>query len=130
VDNEAKACLDEIALDLQKQADAKAVLVGEDTTKEKAPPKGRRHAPVADIAAQRAVNTKEYLVTEKGIDASRVSVATGTTDGQTVEDYLVPAGATFTGDVSGTTPVDETTVKPVARKPLSGHTHRRAKATE
>ena len=57
-----------------------------------------------DYAAQRAVNTKDYLVTEKGIDASRVSVATGTTDGQTVEDYLVPAGATFTTDVTGTTP--------------------------
>ena len=28
VDNEAKACLDEVALDLQRQADAKAVVVG------------------------------------------------------------------------------------------------------
>jgi hypothetical protein len=43
---------------------------------------------------------------------------TGTTDGQTVEDYLVPAGATFTGDVQGTTPVDESTVKPEVRKAL------------
>jgi len=73
---------------------------------------------VVEDAAQRAVNTKEYLVTDKGIDASRITVATGTTDGQTVEDYLVPAGASFTTDVSGTTPVDETVVKPVVRKPL------------
>jgi hypothetical protein len=29
VDNEAKACLDEVALDLQKQSDAKAVVVGD-----------------------------------------------------------------------------------------------------
>ena len=65
------------------------------------------------------MNAKDYLVTEKGIDASRVSVATGTTDGQTVEDYLVPAGATFTSDVQGTTPVDESTVKPEVRKPLA-----------
>ena len=36
VDNEAKACLDEVALDLQKQADAKAVLVGDSNEKEKA----------------------------------------------------------------------------------------------
>ena len=36
VDNEAKACLDEVALDLQKQSDAKAVVVGESTAKEKA----------------------------------------------------------------------------------------------
>ena len=70
------------------------------------------------FAAQRAVNAKDYLVTEQGIDASRISVATGTTDGQTVENYLVPSGATFTNDVPGTTPVDETAVKPQERKPL------------
>ena len=29
VDNEAKACLDQVALDLKQQADAKAVIVGE-----------------------------------------------------------------------------------------------------
>jgi outer membrane protein OmpA-like peptidoglycan-associated protein len=126
VDNEAKACLDEVALDLQQSADAKAVIVGESDSKEKAmtdKAKARaakmKHAkPVVDDAAQRAVNTKEYLVTEKGIDASRISVATGGTDGQTVEDYLVPAGATFTSDVNGTTMVDETTVKAEVRKPL------------
>ena len=126
VDNEAKACLDEVALDLQRTSDAKAVIVGESDAKEKeteaketAAAAKRKHAkPVVDDAAQRAVNTKEYLVTEKGIDASRISVATGTTDGQTVEDYLVPAGATFTADVNGTTPVDETMVKAEVRKPL------------
>jgi hypothetical protein len=70
-------------------------------------------------------------VTDKGIDASRISVATGTTDGQTVEDYLVPAGATFATDVSGTTPVDETVVKPVVRKPLGEkHHHKKEKAAE
>jgi hypothetical protein len=126
VDNEAKACLDQVALDLQNQADAKAVVVGESDAKEKektaketAAAAKRKHAkPVVDPAAERAVNTKEYLVTEKGIDPSRVSVATGSTDGLTVEDYLVPSGATFTADVQGMTPVDETMVKPVVRKPL------------
>jgi outer membrane protein OmpA-like peptidoglycan-associated protein len=117
VDNEAKACLDEIALDLQKQPDAKAVVVGEATTLEKTPKKGRKHAKVADLAAERAVNAKQYLVTEKGIDASRVSVATGSKDGKTVEDYLVPSGADFTADVTGTSPVNETVVKPQVRKP-------------
>ena len=77
-----------------------------------------KHAKVDMFAAQRAVDAKDYLVTEQGIDASRISVATGTTDGQTAEDYLVPAGATFSTDVTGTTPVDETAVKPQARKPL------------
>ena len=36
VDNEAKACLDQVALDLKQQADAKAVVVGEQTADEKA----------------------------------------------------------------------------------------------
>jgi hypothetical protein len=126
VDNEAKACLDQVALDLQQQTDAKAVVVGESDAKEKAATaketaiqsKRKHPKPVIDDAAQRAVNSKDYLVTEKGIDASRVSVATGTTNGQSVEDYLVPAGATFSADVNGTTPVDETAVKPEVRKPL------------
>ncbi len=125
VDNEAKACLDQVALDLKQQADAKAVLVGEQTTDEaaitaKQQEVAARHprATVDQFAAQRAVNAKDYLVTEQGIDPSRVSVATGTANGQTVENYLVPSGATFTNDVQGTTPVDETAVKPQARKPL------------
>jgi outer membrane protein OmpA-like peptidoglycan-associated protein len=123
VDNEAKACLDEVALDLQKQSDAKAVVVGDSTVAEKTPAKGKKHAKVEDLAAERAVNTKDYLVTEKGIDASRISVATGTADGQKAENYLVPSGATFANDVTGTTPVDETMVKPQARtKPVPAPT--------
>jgi len=126
VDNEAKACLDEVALDLQRQTDAKAVVVGESTAEEKAPKKGHKHAKVEDIAGERAVNTKEYLVTDKGIDASRVTVMTGGTDGQTVEDYLVPSGATFSSDVQGTTAVDETVVKAQVRKPLGErHGHKK-----
>jgi hypothetical protein len=130
VDNEAKACLDQVALDLKQQADAKAVLVGEQTSdeaaktaKQQAYAAKHRHATVDQFAAQRAVNAKDYLVTEQGIDASRVSVNTGSTEGQTVENYLVPVGATFTNDVSGTTPVDDTVVKPQARKPLPERHH-------
>jgi hypothetical protein len=120
VDNEAKACLDEVALDLQKQSDAKAVVVGESTAKEKVLPKhAKKHAKLEDFAGERAVNAKEYLVTEKGIDASRISVATGTTDDQKVENYLVPSGATFSADVAGTSTVDEVVVKPQVRKPLA-----------
>ena len=102
VDNEAKACLDQVALDLKQQADAKLVVVGEQTSDEAAKTakqqkyaEHHKHATVDMFAAQRAVNAKDYLVTEQGIDASRISVATGTTDGQTVENYLVPAGASF-----------------------------------
>jgi hypothetical protein len=126
VDNEAKACLDQVALDLQQQADAKAVVVGESNAKEKDITAKQqkvalkhKKAKVEVFDAQRAVNAKDYLVTEKGIDASRVSVMTGTTDGQTVEDYLVPSGATFANDVQGTTPVDESSVKAEVRKPLA-----------
>jgi hypothetical protein len=130
VDNEAKACLDEVALDLQKQPDAKSVVVGASDAKEKAKlakdekaAEKHKHLKVVDPAAERAVNTKEYLVTEKGIDASRISVATGTADDKNVEDYLVPAGATFTADVTGTTAVDEATVKAQPRKALATRKH-------
>src|SRR6266567_5075285 len=131
VDNEAKACLDEVALDLQKQTDAKAVVVGQSNAKEKAAQEKaekmnahRKHAKeVEDTAAQRAVDTKEYLVTDKGIDPSRITVATGTSDDQKVENYLVPAGATFGSDVPGTSPVDESAVKPQVRKPLPMRHH-------
>jgi hypothetical protein len=131
VDNEAKACLDQVALSLQNQSDAKAVVVGHSNTKEKdtmakqqkAEAKRRHPKPVEDPAALRAVNSKDYLVKEKGIDASRISVTTSATDGQNVEDYLVPAGANFGNDVQGTTPVDETAVQPQVRKPLPERHH-------
>ncbi len=127
VDNEAKACLDSVALSLQKQSDAKVVLVGEATAAEKAPRPAKHHKAVQEqnFAAERSVNVKEYLVTDKGIDASRVIVATGTTDGPNVETYLVPAEANFTADVQGTTLVDETQVKAQVRKPLPNkHAHK------
>ena len=114
VDNEAKACLDQVALTLQSQTDAKAVVVGEQTAAEAK----MKHKGASD-AALRAVNTKEYLVVDKGIDASRISVATGTADAKTVENYIVPAGADFSADVPGTMPVSETAVKPIPRK--AGH---------
>lgn len=130
VDNEAKACLDQVALTLKQQADAKAVIVGEEnskeqatTAKEQALAAKHRRVKVEEFAAQRAVNAKDYLVTDQGIDPSRISVATGTTGGQTAEDYLVPAGANFSSDVSGTTPVDESTVKPETRKALPVRHH-------
>ena len=127
VDNEAKAQLDALALSLQQQPDAKAVLVGNATEKEKALPKhASKHAKKADLAAQRAINVKEYLVNEKGIDASRIKVVTGTADGKTVNPYLVPAGADFAADVTGTTPVDESVFKADVRKPLGAAHHKHA----
>jgi outer membrane protein OmpA-like peptidoglycan-associated protein len=99
VDNEAKACLDEVALALQRSSDAKLALVGNGNAKEQKSAAGKR------LAAQRAVNTKDYLVKEKGIDDSRISVYTGTGDDQTVMTTLIPTGATM--DTSNITPVNE-----------------------
>ncbi|HVJ07515.1 MAG TPA: hypothetical protein VM554_03975 [Acidisarcina sp.] len=127
VDNEAKACLDDVALNLQRQSDATAVLVGNKAT-EAAPKKGKKRVKVSDLAAQRAVNTKNYLVTEKGIDPSRISVQTGTQDANQVQNYLVPAGATFSNDVQGTTPLDESTVKAQTRTAVKHKTHHKKAA--
>ena len=93
VDNACKAALDDVALRLQRDADAKAVIVGQMDANEK--PK--------NVAAQRALNTKDYLVKEKQIDESRLETRSGMDGGQRVEIYLVPAGATF--DEANTTVV-------------------------
>jgi hypothetical protein len=55
---------------------------------------------------------------QSGIDASRIVVRTGTADSQSVENYLVPAGATFENDVQGTTPADTSAIKIVTRKTI------------
>lgn len=95
VDNEAKACLDEIALNLQRNSDAKLAVVGSAASGERG---GKK------LATARAVNTKTYLVSEKGIDASRIVVYTGSQDGKTVSTTLIPAGATL--DTTGDIPVE------------------------
>ena len=112
VDNEAKACLDDISLNLQRTSDAKLAVVGNAASSEKMGSK---------LAAERAVNTKDYLVKEKGIDASRVSVYTGTQDGKTVTTTLIPAGATM--DSTGVTAVDESAVKIQPRHAVAAHRH-------
>jgi hypothetical protein len=119
VDNEAKACLDDVALALQRSSDAKLSLVGnEDAKEQKADEKlaKLKHNKKPTDAALRAVNTKDYLVTEKGIDPSRITLYSGTDDAQTVTTTLVPAGAT--DPVASDTPVDESAVKAVPRTPV------------
>ena len=86
MDNEAKGILDDVALRMQRDPDAKAVIVGDVDPDERG---GVR------LAQQRAVNTKGYLTSEKGIDPSRIEVRSGTAGGKRAEIYLVPAGATF-----------------------------------
>jgi hypothetical protein len=55
------------------------------------------------LAAERAANTKAYLVKEKGIDASRISLYTSAQDGKEVTTTLIPVGANFAA--TGDTPV-------------------------
>jgi hypothetical protein len=100
VDNEAKACLDQVALNLQRNADATLAIVGNASNDEKDNTK---------IASERAVNTKAYLVSEKGIDSSRIALYTGSLNGMTVSNTLIPSGATF--NTTGDTPIDESAVK-------------------
>jgi len=114
VDNEAKACLDDVALNLQRQADATIVVVGEAETGQKMS---------AHLAAERAVNTNEYLVKEKGIDASRIQVRTGPQSENEAENYLVPAGASFDTDITGTMAVNESEVKATPRKAMPAKHH-------
>ncbi|MGB9103913.1 MAG: OmpA family protein, partial [Terriglobales bacterium] len=100
VDNEAKAILDDVALRLQREPDAKAVVVGNFEANEK---NGQK------LAEQRAVNTKAYLTQEKGIDPSRIDLRTGSGGTRTAEVYLVPPGASF--DVQGTHTFDASKMK-------------------
>jgi hypothetical protein len=86
VDNEAKACLDDIALSLQRNNDAKVALVGNG----------------GNDAAKRAINTRDYLVKEKGVEASRILIYTGAGSGREVDTVLIPAGARL--DSTGMTP--------------------------
>lgn len=108
VDNEAKACLDDIAVELGRETGSVLVLVG-------------KHDPTEtpDAAAARTLNVKQYLTDEKGIDPSRIEVRTGENTGRTVDDIVVPPGATW--DPGGTTSFDPAQVKrtgqPYAKAP-------------
>jgi len=87
VDNEAKGCLDDVALEMQRESTGRLVIVGNSASDEK-----------PQMGADRAANVRAYLTTEKGIDASRIDLQTGTSSGRTVQNVFVPAGATYTGD--------------------------------
>jgi hypothetical protein len=106
VDNTAKAILDDVALRLQREADARAVIVGFADPKE---------MKASTLAAQRAANAKEYLTKEKGIDPSRIETRTGEGGGMKADIWIVPAGATF--NEPGTTVV----TTPPTKAPYGRH---------
>ncbi len=84
VDNEAKGCLDDIALTMNQKTDARLVLTGNYLDPEH-----------EDIAAQRTLNARQYLAQEKGIDPSRIELRIGDASGKTVTTTLIPVGAIF-----------------------------------
>ena len=109
VDNEAKACLDEVALDLQRQADAKAVVVGSSNAKEKEAQEKKQKLEAASPPSEAggrlcrgARGEHQGLPGEgEGHRSFAHQVSTSATDGQKVEDYLVPAGANFNSRRAG-----------------------------
>jgi outer membrane protein OmpA-like peptidoglycan-associated protein len=114
VDNTAKAILDDVASRLKADPNAKIVIIGY-ADGEKAPMEGtgkKRHP--MNLAAQRAVNAKAYLVQQQGIDPSRVEVRQGTGQQKVADIVWVPQGAdeNACADLQNTTPVDESVVKP------------------
>jgi hypothetical protein len=84
VDNEAKGCLDDVALTMQQQTGAKLVMVGNSAANER-----------PEAGAERAMNARQYLTREKGIDSSRIELRFGATPGRFVSNTLVPPGAHF-----------------------------------
>jgi len=84
VDNEAKACLDDIALTMSQQTGAKLVIVGNASSDEK-----------PEAAAERTLNIQQYLTQEKGIDPGRIEVRVGDTSGRSANNILVPVGSTY-----------------------------------
>jgi hypothetical protein len=109
VDNTCKAALDDVALKLQQDSDAKLVVVGN------ADPKEKRK----NLAAERALNVKAYISggeAKQNIDPSRIETRTGNEGTANSEHWIIPAGATFP-EAGTTTPVDETKVKAVPDHP-------------
>ncbi len=99
VDNEGRACLDDIALTLQHQPEARLVLVGNHAETE---------VDGQILAAERAINTRAYLSKEKGIDPSRVDLRTSSEPGKQVDTYLLVPGAVFDQPTEGR--VDESKI--------------------
>ncbi len=125
VDNEAKGQLDRFADALAASPDAKAVLVGfASTTDGDANSKTKAAAQRQNTAALRAVNTKQYLAKDKGIDPKRIEPCTGRGSGKSVELWLVAPGTVV--PERGTAAVDEEKVQAVPRIPLRPRAHHAA----
>jgi outer membrane protein OmpA-like peptidoglycan-associated protein len=115
VDNTAKAVLDDVALRLQREPDARLVIVGSQDPTERRP----------NLSAERAVDSKFYLTNDKGIDPNRIETRSGGTNGKVAEFWIVPAGASYTGSEPV---VDENRIKPIPDHPAPKRPARRRAA--
>ena len=109
VDNTCKAMLDDAALKLQQDPEAKLVVVGN------ADPSEKRK----NLAAERAVDVKAYISggeAKQNIDPSRIETRTGNEGTMTSEQWIVPSGATFP-EASSTATVDESKIKAIPDHP-------------
>jgi hypothetical protein len=84
VDNEAKGCLDDIALQMQRESSGRLIIIGNYSADEK-----------PEAGAARAANARQYLTSEKGLDAQRIELRAGTSGIRVANDIFVPAGATY-----------------------------------
>ena len=129
INNEHKACLDQIALALQQDPRAALVIDGHRDSSER-----------IGISLTRANNARDYLVTEKGVDSARITVRNfGDTCQQEkgeaqlnrrVEFFILPEGATiFDVDAakrcrSGSHPREITDEEPALGEPARPRTRR------
>ena len=84
LDNEAKACLDDVALQMQRETSGRLVIVGSYSADEK-----------PQAATVRAENERHYLVENKGIDTQRLEIRTGKAGNRTITNVFVPDGASY-----------------------------------
>jgi hypothetical protein len=116
VDNECKAVLDSVALQIQREPNNTFVVVGYTDDQETVTMK--------QLAGQRAVNVKYYLTQGEGgaaVDPSRIQVKAGNVKSKSAKIYMVPAGATFTEE---SVQVDETQVKGQSRNAPAPKKHK------
>ncbi|HET9251439.1 MAG TPA: outer membrane beta-barrel protein [Candidatus Eisenbacteria bacterium] len=87
LNNVDKACLDDVSSRLSADPRARVVVVGSADTGE-----------AAGTAQQRADAVRDYLVTERRIEATRITTQSGTSaQGRQVTVWFVPEGATVPG---------------------------------
>jgi len=98
VDNEAKGCLDDVALTLNREAADNLLIVGSHVANE-----------TNRDSAVRAMNAAEYLTREKGVDPARLDLRIGPDNSRSVAIMLVPPGAVI--DSAAATSFDTSSVK-------------------